>query len=80
VSDTTTTLELIEAPEEEVKKNSFHGVHVACQKEAEFVTAACGLVLDWGEKNENSDKPPCDECRKAVRCPVCHTFLGFMRF
>lgn len=49
-----------------------HGVHVPCQRGADFVLAACGTLLDWIEEQlDASGDPMCDACLAVERCPVC---------
>lgn len=52
-----------------------HGVHMPCQKGAEFVVSACGLALSWSERNDETELLRCAPCYEATHCPVCGTAL-----
>lgn len=48
-----------------------HGVHVECQRDAEFVVSGCGIALGWDERHERDGYPLCEPCWTTPRCPVC---------
>lgn len=49
----------------------FHGAHIDCQIEAEFVTLACGKISTYAYLDENVNYPRCPLCWNAECCPVC---------
>ena len=50
-----------------------HGAHYPCQREAEYIIAACGYLLDPSERADPDDEPlpDCRPCLEAKTCPVC---------
>jgi hypothetical protein len=66
--------------EEDTDDGMRHLVHEECHVLAnprpEFVTALCGLPLDWDEKNTGpleGGRIECPACEEQMWCPVCGT-------
>lgn len=59
----------------EAEEKRLHWVHIECHEAGDtrppFVTAMCGIALDWDEQRQDSTNELCPECVSAPQCPNC---------